>query len=209
LNLNGKICSDTRDNYQSKKNNSASAATIYKIESSTSTNVFTLEYKSNKESEIKLIGTSKSGSTSFAVEAMLWPQENIFKYVNKEDFEIKGAKTFTDMEDDKNKNNQVELVVNNDKSESRNYIITYNVATKLNNEVNTFGTVLRNKNEVEWTTIAYSQGKMLANHAARVVSIPSGESKTYSLKYVMEGNSDSIKMENSIDENAVVSLNAI
>jgi hypothetical protein len=207
MNLNGNQVSETRANFKSMKNAAVSAATIYNISNSVNNNAFTLEYRSNKLVEVPLI--KQTGTTSFAVEAALWPQENIFKFVNSEDFEIKGSSTFTAMVDEKNRNNKIELVVNNDKAEARNYIVTYNVAAKLNNEVTSFGTVLRGGNEVEWNTINYSEGKSIANHAAKVVTIAPGESKTYSLDYVMVGNSDTIKMENNVQNNSVVALNAI
>jgi len=209
FNLNGNIVSETRSNFEAIKNGSASAATVYNIQNNASNNQFTLDYRSTKEIPVSLAGHNGNGQTGFAVEAVLWPHTNIYKYVNSEDFEIKGSKTFVALNDEKNKNNQVELQVNNDKSEARYYIITYNIAQKFVNEVTAFGTVLRSKNEVEWNTLAYSGGKMLSNHGAKVVSIPATEKKTYSIEYIMDGESDTYKMENNILDNAIVSLNAI
>ena len=209
MNLNGSQVSETRANFDAPKNASVSAATISNISNSVSTNMITLEYRANKNIPIHLAGNT--GSSSFAVESILWPQENIFKFVNSQDFEIKNTTTFTEMVDGKNpSNNKIELFVKNDKQEARDYIITYNVAARLTDEVKSFGTLLRNKNNVEWNTVHYSAGKSLANHAAKVVTIQAGEDQTFSLEYVLEGDSaGSIDLKNDIASNAVVALNAI
>jgi hypothetical protein len=209
MNLNGSQVSETRANLFGNKNASVSSATISNIANSVNTNMITLEYRSDRDIPIHLAGNT--GSSSFAVESILWPQTNIFKFVNSQDFQINNTEGFTEMVDGKNpSNNKIELFVKNDKQEARDYIITYNVAAKLTEEVKKFGTVLKNKNEIIWNTVHFSNGKSLANHAAKVVTIPAGEDKTFSLEYELVGDSaGSIDLKNDITSNAVVALNAI